>query len=114
LALGSGRERDRQARRNKGAMTGSDDQRRIGRDRGQKIEARRTLALIGGKRQIGPMREPHHMQPGFAHDARPASATAIRATSTAATSSFDCGGHDSTPPAVIRCTRLRSPPMIPV
>src|SRR5450432_58785 len=95
-------------------MASRDDYRRVGRDRGEQIETRRTFALIGGKRQIGSMGEPHHLKLGFAHDAAPAKAAAMRATSAPATSSFDCGGHDSTPSLVIRCTLLRSPPMIPV
>ena len=37
----------------------------------------------------------------------------MRVTSARATSSFDCGGQDSTPRAVTRCTVLRSPPMAP-
>ena len=80
---------------------GRDGNRRIGRDRGHEIEAGRVRALIGGKRQIGAVREPHHVELPLglrlAHGAAPASAAAMRATSACATSSFDCGGHDSTP-----------------
>ena len=38
----------------------------------------------------------------------------MRPTSARATSSFDCGGHDSTPLAVTRCTVLTSPPITPL
>src|SRR5712691_1177691 len=71
------------------------------------------LALIGRQRQVGGVRQPHHPDLDFAHGLAPASVSAMRATSARATSSFDCGGHDSTPRAVTRCTVLRSPPMTP-
>src|SRR5579862_4227713 len=41
-------------------------------------------------------------------------AAPIRSTRLCATSSFDCGGQDSTPAAVIRWIVLVSPPMMPV
>jgi len=57
-----------------------DDHRRIGRHGGQKIETRRTFALIGRQRQIGPVREritsSRIWSGGLAHGAVPASAAA--------------------------------------
>src|SRR5215813_13402930 len=82
-----------------------------GRDRG---EPGRVRALIGWERQIGGVREPHDPNFDLVHRLTPASVSAMRATSARATSSFDCGGHDSTPCAVTRCTVLRSPPMTPL
>ena len=79
--------------------------RRIGRHRGEQIEPGRERALVLRQRQIGAVRQPHdaHLD-GFvaAHCFASFSAAAMRATRLRATSSFDCGGQDSTPAAVTR------------
>src|SRR5579871_4674224 len=106
LAFGAGR--------NERALAGLKRDGAISRERRQKIEAGGALALIGRQRQVGRMRQPLGPKHGPAHLAAPASAWAMRATSASATSSFDCGGQASTRSAVIKCTRLRSPPMTPL
>jgi hypothetical protein len=55
---------------NGGALARRDDHRRIGRHRGDEIEASRELALIGRQRQVAGVRQPHHADFDPAH--RPA------------------------------------------
>src|SRR6266700_3046305 len=114
LAFGACRQGNRDAGRDHGASSGLDRDGAIHGHCGEKIEAGRALALIGRQRQIGRMRKPHRPELDLAHDPDALRAAAIRSTNARATSSFDCGGQDSTRSAVIRCTRLRSPPMMPV
>src|SRR5205085_11541858 len=77
------------------------------------VEPGRELALIGGKRQVGRVCQPHHPDLHFLHRSFPASARAMRSMSARATASFDCAGQDSTPAALMRWTVLQSPPITP-
>ena len=63
------------------------------------------------------MRQPHDAQlDALCRHSSSNSVTAgvTRSINARATSAFDCGGHDSTPAPVTRCTVLRSPPIMPV
>src|SRR6516225_3379789 len=113
LALNPCGQRERKPGRDCGAAARRDDDGGAGRHRGDEVEPGRVRALIGRERQVGGVREPHDPNFDFAHRLAPASVSAMRAMSARATSSFDCGGHDSTPCAVTRCTVLRSPAMAP-
>src|SRR5262245_43726880 len=113
LALNPCGQRDREAGRDRGASTRRDDDGRVRGHRGHEVEPGRVRALIGRERQVGGVRKPHDAKFDFVHRLAPASVSAMRATSARATSSFDCGGQDSTPCAVTKCTVLRSPPMAP-
>src|SRR3984957_6299637 len=117
LALAALGQSDRDARWNHGAAAGRNFDRRIGRHRGHEIEAGGERALILRQRQIAPMRQldDAHLDGRLvAHRSASSSAVAIRAIKARATSSFDCGGQDSTPAAVIKWIVLTSPPMMPV
>ncbi len=57
--------------RNGRALARGDDHGRIGRHRGDEIEPGRELALIGRKRQIGGVRQPHHANLDFIHGSGP-------------------------------------------
>src|SRR5262245_3252953 len=114
LTLDSGRQRDGNTGRNHRPFARRDDHGRVGRYRSHQVEPGRVLALISRQRQVGAVRQPTHADLDFAHALAPASWSAMRATSARATSSFDCGGQDSTPLAVTRWTALRSPPMTPL
>ena len=109
-----GRQCDGEAGRDHGALARCDGHGCIGLHRCDQIEPGRVLALVGRKRQVGAVRQPHRREARILLTLRlPPSPPAMRATSARATSSFDCGGQDSTPRAVTRCTLLRSPPMTP-
>src|SRR5215467_8290958 len=111
LALNPCGQREGKPGRDCGAPTRRDDDRRAGGHRGDEVEPGRVRALIGRERQIGGVREPHDPNFDLAHRLAPASVSAMRATSARATSSFDCGGHDSTPCAVTRLARIQSQPL---
>src|SRR5690606_13429186 len=84
------------------------------RDCCHKIEAGCVFSLVFRQRQIGGMRQPHHLQFHFVHGFAPPSDSATRMISARATSSLDWDGQDSTPLSVTRWTVLRSPPMTPL
>jgi hypothetical protein len=67
LAFGAWREGHAEARWNEGTGAGRDHDRGIGRDRCQKVQPGRELALIGGQRQVGRVRQPHHLDIDLAH-----------------------------------------------
>src|SRR5262245_24727642 len=113
LALRSCGQRNCEPGRDRGAPTRRDDDGRTRGHRGHEVEPGRVRALIGRERQVGGVREPHDPNFDLVHRFAPASVSAMRGISARATSSFDCGGQDSTPCAVTRCTVLRSPPMAP-
>src|SRR5205085_1975614 len=102
------------AGRDHGAVARRDAHRRIDRNGGKEVEPGGECALIGRQRQPDGVGKPRYPHCDGIHGAAPVSAAAIRAISARATSSFVCGGQDSTPPAVTRCTLLRSPPKVPV
>src|SRR5262249_22883639 len=106
-------EREREPGWDCGAPARRDDDGRARGNRGDEVESGRVRAVIGRQRQAGGVSKPHDANFDFAHRLAPASVSAMRATSARATSSFDCGGQDSTPCAVTRCTVLRSPPIAP-
>ena len=61
------RKRNGDAGRDGRALARREDHGRIGRHRRDEIEPGRELALIGRKRQIGGMRQPHHADLDFIH-----------------------------------------------
>src|SRR4029079_1813171 len=74
----------------------------------------RAAPLIGRERQGRTVRQPHDMDGDAGHFALPPSASAMCATSMAATATLDCVGQCSTPFAVTRWIVLASPPMTPL
>ena len=97
LPLDPGGERQRNPSWNDGALTGKNLHRRVGRDRGEKIEPRGKLSLIIRQRQAAPVWQPQDPDLDFFHARFSDSAWAMRATSACATASLLWGGHDSQP-----------------
>ncbi len=86
---------------NHGAATGREFDWRLGWHRREQIESCCKCTLIGRQWQVSGVGQPDDAHFG-SHGFAPPTVAAMRSISARATSSFDCGGQDSTLSALIR------------